>query len=543
MNHLLFWVLLSATLPLLGACAASDAQDASTDVSAAEEPPTEGSSAADTSADEATIREVINGLFAAVDAREWDRVASFFADSVQMDYSALGAEPATQSPKEIVEGWQQMLPGFERTVHNPHNLAVWAVPHMTEEGAPARATATYDALATHVLEGRDWTVFAGYDSEFVKEDGQWKIARTRLSLYDQTGDTDLPALAAERVQAGQGYTAEDLTAFESRHTETVSAMLDDLSRGDIEAYLSAFAEGGKQVMPLAPEGFPERVEGMDALREQYGPVAGFASQRYPHEVFATADPNVVLAKYDGQITVEPGSEYNNSYVGVFAFGEGGKLETFAEYFNPQILANGFPGAPPLHYSVHEAGARPESGVTMREVRFESAGDELVGHLFLPPGFDESRRYPAVVVTGSWTSVKEQMPDAYASLLAKDGFVTLTFDFRGWGESAGEPRQFEDAGRKVEDIQSAVTFLTGHPNVSGDISGLGVCASSGYMAHAVAQDDRIRRLALVAPWLHTPDMTYASMTAGRTGAAMGCSGSGARRARRASARARSATTRP
>ena len=495
MNHLLFLAFLFPAL-LLSACAPSDAQDASTTNEAS-------------AAEEAAIRDVVTGLFAATDARDWDRAASFFADSVRMDYSALGAEPATQSPEEVVEGWRQMLPGFERTAHHPHNLAVWVVPETTEEGAPARATATYDALAVHALEGRDWTVFAGYDSEFVKEGGRWKIARTRLSLYDQAGDTDLPALAAERVQGGQSYAAEDLAPFESPHAETVSGMLEALGRGDVEAYLGAFAEDGEQVMPLAPEGFPERRVGMDALREQYGPVADFASQRYPHEVFATADPDVVLAKYDGEITVAPGSEYNNSYVGVFAFGEDGELETFTEYFNPEILANGFPGAPPMHYSVHEAGASPESGVALREVRFESEGDELVGHLFLPPGFDESRRYPAVVVTGSWTSVKEQMPDGYASLLAKDGFITLTFDFRGWGESAGEPREFESSERKIEDIRSAVTFLAAHQSVDVDqIAGLGVCASSGYMAHATAQDDRIRRLALVAPWLHDPDMTYA-----------------------------------
>jgi fermentation-respiration switch protein FrsA (DUF1100 family)/ketosteroid isomerase-like protein len=473
----------------------------------------------DVSASGAEIETLLTTLFEATDARDWDTVRSLFADSVRMDYSDLGAEPATQTPDEVVAGWRSMLPGFERTVHHVHNLAVWVVPETTEPGGPARASATYDAIATHVLGGRDWTVFAGYDSEFVREGGAWKIARTRLSLYDQAGDTDLPAFAAQRVADGDGYSADDLAGFESPHAETVSRMLTDLGRGDVDAYLSAFADDGAQVMPLAPEGFPERVDGLDALREQYGPVAGFHSQRYPHEVYTTADSDVVVARYRGEITVAPGSEYNNHYVGVFAFDEAGELATFTEYFNPEILANGFPGAPPAHYSVHASGASPTSGVALREVRFDSHGDELVGHLFLPPGFDEGRQYPAVVVTGSWTSVKEQMPDTYASRLAADGFVALTFDFRGFGESEGAPRQFEDDARKTEDVRAAVDFLAGHPNVSADIAGLGVCASAGYMARATVQDDRIRRLALVAPWLHTPEMTealYASRPGGRGG---------------------------
>ncbi|WP_420459173.1 nuclear transport factor 2 family protein [Neolewinella sp.] len=401
------------------------------------------------------VTDIIDNLFTATDARDWDRVTALFADSVQMDYSALGAKPATQSPGETVDGWRTLLPGFERTVHNPHNLAVWV--------AGDRATATYDALATHYLDGQQWTVFAGYDSEFIRQDGQWKIARTRLSLYEQSGDASLPQQAMERASSTM-----DTIAFTSPHTDRVRAFFTYLEAGDLDAFLATFASDGKQLMPLAPEGFPETREGHEALRERYTPVADFASQQYTVAVIPTADPNTVLAKYTGRITVSEGEEYNNSYVGIFQFNDDGLIETFTEFF-------------------------------------------------LPPAFDTSQTYPAVVVTGSWTSVKEQMPDEYASLLAKDGFITLTFDFRGFGQSEGSPRQFEDGERKITDIRNAVTWLLTHDNVNGDLTGLGVCASSGYMAHAVARDDRFDRLALVAPWLHNPAMTeelYGSRPGGR-----------------------------
>ena len=443
------------------------------------------------------IASTIQHLFAATDARDWTLVETLFADSVHMDYSGLGAGAQVQSPQEITAGWRSLLPGFERTVHNPHKLAIWV--------AGERATATYDAIAVHYLDGEEWTVFAGYDTELVREGGDWKIARTRLSLYEQTGDESLPARATERVKAGE----ERAPTAESPNAATVRTFFDRLEAGDLEGFLDLFAEDGKQIMPLAPEGFPTELVGKEALRKQYGPVTGFASQSYPVEVIPTYDPQVVLAKYAGRITVEPGKEYNNAYVGLWAFDEEGKISSFTEYFNPGILVNGFPGQAPQHYSVHAAGASPaESGVRMRTVNFDSEGDRLAGHLFLPPGFDSSKQYPAVVVTGSWTSVKEQMPDAYASLLAKDGFVTLTFDFRGWGESEGSPRQYESYERKITDIRNAATYLLAHANTSDELAGLGVCASAGYMAHAVAQDDRFRKLTLIAPWLHTPEMTYA-----------------------------------
>jgi uncharacterized protein len=50
------------------------------------------------------------------------------------------------------------------------------------------------------------------------------------------------------------------------------------------------------------------------------------------------------------------------------------------------------------------------------------------------------RQPAVIVTGSWLTVKEQMPETYAVRLAERGYTAFTFDFTGFGESGGAPRQ-------------------------------------------------------------------------------------------------------
>ncbi|MEU2828836.1 CocE/NonD family hydrolase [Streptomyces lavendulae] len=135
------------------------------------------------------------------------------------------------------------------------------------------------------------------------------------------------------------------------------------------------------------------------------------------------------------------------------------------------------------------------------VAFDSDGTTLVGALYRPAAGDRGRK-PAVVVTGSWTTVKEQMAAEYARRLAEAGFLALAFDFTGFGESGGLPRQVESPDRKIRDIHSAVTFLAGHGSVDpGRIGALGVCASSGYTAVNTADDPRVRSLALVAPWLH------------------------------------------
>lgn len=140
--------------------------------------------------------------------------------------------------------------------------------------------------------------------------------------------------------------------------------------------------------------------------------------------------------------------------------------------------------------------------TSKRVVFESNGDRLVGDLYLPDDYREGDRLPAIVVTGAWTTVKEQMPARYAAEMADRGYAALAFDFRGWGQSEGEPRQLEHPERKTQDIVAAASYLATRPEVdAASVGGLGICASSGYMADAVARSDDMRSLALVAPWLH------------------------------------------
>ncbi|HZG07346.1 MAG TPA: CocE/NonD family hydrolase [Allosphingosinicella sp.] len=145
---------------------------------------------------------------------------------------------------------------------------------------------------------------------------------------------------------------------------------------------------------------------------------------------------------------------------------------------------------------------PAEAASSKRVVFESAGQRLVGDLYLPDSYKPGTRLPAVVVTGAWMTVKEQMPARYAAELADRGYAALAFDFRGWGQSEGGQRQLESPTLKTEDIVAAAAYLASRPEVDGSrIGGLGICASAGYMAGAVAASPHLRSLALVAPWLH------------------------------------------
>lgn len=143
-----------------------------------------------------------------------------------------------------------------------------------------------------------------------------------------------------------------------------------------------------------------------------------------------------------------------------------------------------------------------NGVIAEAVSFTSGGVTLKGTLYKPA--DQDGHLSAVIVTGAWTTVKEQMAGTYARELAVRGLAALAFDFTGWGESGGEPRYVEDPATKTADINAAVDYLSERDDVDA-LHGLGICASSGYMAAAVANNNKLEKLALVAPWLHNTEM--------------------------------------
>lgn len=144
----------------------------------------------------------------------------------------------------------------------------------------------------------------------------------------------------------------------------------------------------------------------------------------------------------------------------------------------------------------------EGVVNMKQVEFDSEGSRIYGHLYYPEEYQAGTKFPAVIVSGSWTTVKEQMAGLYAKKLAEHGFITLAFDFRNFGESEGEPRFFENPESKVTDIRNAVSYLASLPEVSSQrIGALGVCAGSMYTLIAASQDSRIQSVVTAASWLH------------------------------------------
>jgi uncharacterized protein len=127
--------------------------------------------------------------------------------------------------------------------------------------------------------------------------------------------------------------------------------------------------------------------------------------------------------------------------------------------------------------------------------FRSQGETLVGNLFLP---ERTKPVGAVVAVGPLTSVKEQAAGAYAQAMAARGYAALAFDYRCFGGSDGQPRQFENPEANIEDIRNAATALLAEDWLTDlPLFGLGVCFGAGPMVRSVAEDSRFCAFAGVA----------------------------------------------
>lgn len=141
----------------------------------------------------------------------------------------------------------------------------------------------------------------------------------------------------------------------------------------------------------------------------------------------------------------------------------------------------------------------ENGVKVQKVSYPNRLQiNIVANLFLPPNFDKTKKYPAIVVGHPFGGVKEQTSGLHAQRLAELGYVTLAYDASFYGESGGYPRYIEVPEMKVEDFSAAVDFLSNHTLVDKSRIGvLGICGSGGYSVAATAIDHRIKALATVS----------------------------------------------
>ena len=132
----------------------------------------------------------------------------------------------------------------------------------------------------------------------------------------------------------------------------------------------------------------------------------------------------------------------------------------------------------------------------QDVTFDGPlGERIAGHVYAPT--TGAAPYPAIVLCGPISAVKEQVVPNYAERLADAGYLCVTFDPRGFGGSEG-PRGLHQPERTTADFASAVRYAFTRSDVDTDeISAVGVCMGGGYAVSLGAFEKRLRAIVAVA----------------------------------------------
>ena len=140
----------------------------------------------------------------------------------------------------------------------------------------------------------------------------------------------------------------------------------------------------------------------------------------------------------------------------------------------------------------------------REVSFSSGHDTCAAWLYpspdttYPAGSGED--VPIVVMAHGLTGTRRDRLGAFAERFSAAGFAALVFDYRGFGDSTGEPDVFEPA-RQLDDWRAAIAFAGSLPGVDVDsVVAFGSSFGGGHALVAAAEDQRVAAAISQVPFL-------------------------------------------
>lgn len=150
-------------------------------------------------------------------------------------------------------------------------------------------------------------------------------------------------------------------------------------------------------------------------------------------------------------------------------------------------------------------------MTVREhdVEIRSDGDLCRAWFFVP----EAARgpLPCIVMGHGFGLTRRCSFRAVALAFAESNYAVILFDYRGFGDSEGTPRQVVSFGKQLEDWSAAIAFARARPEVdSRRIATWGFSLGAGHALTSAARDEGVAAVIAVAPMFDGFNTTLAAM---------------------------------
>ena len=145
----------------------------------------------------------------------------------------------------------------------------------------------------------------------------------------------------------------------------------------------------------------------------------------------------------------------------------------------------------------EETAKPPQ--SRRDVSFQVKGTKISAWLYLPENL--SAPVSCVIMGHGFGGTKDMLLERYAIRYLEAGYAALTFDYRHFGESEGEPRQLMLIPYQLADYSAAIEYARGLKEIDpARIALWGSSASGGYGIVIAAKDKNIACVVSQCPGL-------------------------------------------
>lgn len=144
---------------------------------------------------------------------------------------------------------------------------------------------------------------------------------------------------------------------------------------------------------------------------------------------------------------------------------------------------------PIETRKNKENGKKKPPPTREDVTFTVNGTTISAWLYLPE--DLSIPVPCVVMSQGFGGTKDCHSEPYALRFNAACMAALTFDYRHFGASDGEPRQLFDAKMQLEDFKTAVAYARSRSEIDPEKIVLwGTSASGGYGLVVAAEDTEV-----------------------------------------------------
>lgn len=135
----------------------------------------------------------------------------------------------------------------------------------------------------------------------------------------------------------------------------------------------------------------------------------------------------------------------------------------------------------------------------RDIAFTSSGDECRGWLFMPDSADPAGT-PLVILGHGMGGTHEFGLESFARRFAAAGIAALTFTYRHFGDSDGQPRQLLDIDRQLDDWSAALRYVRGLDEIDSDRIALwGTSLGGGHVLNVAARDRQVAAVVSQCPF--------------------------------------------